>query len=953
MHNQRIIMTNNVRLGSATPLPQKPSFFTRSMGYLGAIANPFSDRLPDEPSNWVPGDSARWTFSSSPPTDTLNRIKVAAQKGLNNAETIEVPLGQSSAPALHGKIEARLMELKKQTKEKTDKAAQQGQPVAGAADPLMTRPVSFEDRNLAKVQNAKALIPIQRERLCKKITALTVLMQMLNQCGKEEKDFAEILRLVKNATDTRQSIWDLFVAKYNPSLKEQMEAGAIYWLYYKSGLVEKGINAYVGDLIDTVVDVLADPKEAVLAPLLRSILENTDDFLVEDRKATEEFGNQVGSGSLKERREKAIRQKYDFSEEDLCKRCSEAIMRKLSPRIPIFEELHNVRVIGWIFKKFSAIVNRFIIQKAMNSFILPMIFKKGLDKGLELTHPDYLPFKINITRFLKDQLSALQVNDGKKKQPASNEGSKRFPGTERLPTMAANLVAVLNLEEDETAEPPILGTPAAIKARMQKSSLLNSQIIPKFEGSIVDSCHLLFAHLSKTAQNGELFSQLLDLSIRSFEPPTTTTTNLQAQLDVEKQNLDEIVDAVVDKIIAEKVEELFEGPNPESSRELAASSFKKQQIATEEAINALNAVCSQIGEKVENASQAPLTNDTQPEIVSSLQILQALASRKELKDPLNNVKSTDQAAIWDVLNPIFEKVEEVEKRLLTLQKLQLNYSANAQVVSSYEEIHRSLSGIEKELNESPRHFRLAPDATEELLQKVKKFLGNEAPAYKKGTELIAAIHPLLAPITQEQETIDALQDCRAWANQVLAGNDPKGHLQKINRHLNFLSENEKEELETLKGPKGRDLLANREAFKKAIERMIQAHKTIQTQKRPAFQAALQAAITWTKETADNFEALSKTDYTALQEEKQRLLSDMSNLHQQTQSLKLSLSDPSYFSNLKDIPVTLVKKAAKPALESHINKLAKDLFKKSYAFIFKERIYKVMFTRTMLELSKLK
>ncbi len=908
-----------------------------------------------------------WTSPSANPTEILGRMNEAANKGLRRAKAQNIEL---QPVTLHGVIDQELEAKKQKEILEVENSAHKG-PVADlsplSSDLEVTDPPLLQDRVNDPDYYKKIVIPKGKEALRKKLNAMATFFVMRSRTGQTDPNNYRILGLIQKATEgpNPPSIWKLFTEAYELSFFEKVQAGLFYWLYYKTSLVDKINEKYTFEaILDRAINELSIENSEILTHVIRSVLGNANEFLLADIQATKDFAFQRKDGNLEKYRNKAIERHYGFSLDDLCRKFSETFVEKTSPNIPIFEELQRVPLLGWFFKKFQWFVNRFIIQRAMKSFVLPHVFKEAVNKGLQATQPDNFAFATHLTRFFVRQLEQFQLE--LEKPPSNktpNKPAAQVPGTEMLSATIKNLMISLELQG--------LENPIELRKKFESfesdtlwAALKNGpdNLTRKTaENGIIESAHLLFTHLNKTARSGELFAQLLELSLASFSASERDKALLEAEYREEKFKLERTVGSVLRKLISktvsEKSSEFINGPKTESSQQVATKSFHAQKIVTDKVVEQLGVICSEMAPKIERSAHAPLApeNNVQTEIGSILQIMQALASRKELQEELTNIQAIDRDAVWRVLNPLFTRAEKIQERVLKLQELQDKHPAEAEVSLSLNEIKDFLSEFRIQLRTHPRHHQnTIYESVRESIEKIKRRLGARAPLYLKLQELIEQISTLSQRIGKEQQAIDAIYklsppreeeevgDPQGLLNRLLnyqRGVYPKGFkpsrcLAEIKSCLAYFSPEEREELERLIG-NGSNLKVKWDGLGETLQKIYGKHLALKNLDIDPLNHILDTTDEWLKNKISAYNLLKDKHYGQMQTEMRRISADVNILQTEAESAKLELSSslpPSLFKGLS-VTVPLVSVMAGswiglplfiPAATSAISKWFKGL-----------------------------
>lgn len=854
--------------------------------------------------------------STEGPASALRNIDEIANKGLQRA----VLRGVKSEPVagrLHAELDQLLIQDKRVNNPKKDPI-----PVVGAVavipplqpDPDVTRAIPLQAH--VDATNWQEEMTKYRKELGCKLSAFSALMQMREKCGIKEKDNINLLKIVEKATKpgATETLWDLFTNHkdaegrpvYDLTMSQKCKAGWFYWSCYQSSLINNTIESYMETFIEEMTDGLTSESNQMRFKLIRKLLENVNEFCVEDIGATKAFAFALEpNGDLEKYRRRTIEKHYGNSLEDLCKGFSKAVVTG-DYKVPFFRRFQSIPVIGLFFQIFEWFVNRFIIQSAMKSSILPPALKSAVENGIEATEPHNLPFALEMTRFLNTQMETLRTNF----DPTSNSTPPQLPGTEIISPTIKNLMLVLDLEQ--------LKTQPELRRKFQDIEtgkwFADRKIEDIIQEGIKDACHYLFNHLNTTAKSGELFANLLRLSCAPFSAQGKTHAVLMAEYKEEQLKLKRSAGDLFQKIIHSAVAKKVGGSKPEDAKKTAKDAFDDGQTVAKKAFDELKKLCEKMTEKIDHSAQAPIPeNNVQPDIAAFLQIMQVYANRKEIQDRINNLQGVDRDAIWRLVTPLYERAAKLEKKILGLQELQDEYPAHVSVANQLKFINELLESVRNQFHAQPRHLRNPLIQTlDKTCEEIGRSLGAEAPATRQLKGDIKLISDLSESIAKEQQVIDALHafyiprvgqevEQVGLLVQLLnyergihpRGFQPKACLKEIDRYLEFFPAEEQNELRVLID-NGSNMRAKWAQLSLLLQRIYEHHIEIKDRDAAKLDEALLTTGRWTKDKILKYTLLKDQDHTKMQKEIREISTDV--IHLRSDAYRAQLDLPFYFTS---------------------------------------------------------
>ncbi|PIS03032.1 MAG: hypothetical protein COT85_03110 [Chlamydiae bacterium CG10_big_fil_rev_8_21_14_0_10_42_34] len=863
-------------------------------------------------SQWsVEGLSKKFTsIFSSPrnPDDAINRIDACAKKGLDRAAVLGIK-PESTKTRFQAAL-AKDLSKKELEKSRSDSAAERG-PIARIdgyeLDPVVTLAPTLKARVEAidwkekKEQNTQILI--------QKVSAFSALLQMRDGSGVDDKNNLTLMNLVKRATESEspQSLWNLFIEEYNPKLTffQKIKAGWYYWAYYQTSLINNTVSAYLESFLSNLTDDLSKENSNTRSALFRKFLDNTNQFLINDLKATKDFAYETGDGDLDDYRNRAIDRHLGISIQELCKAFSEKRVDQDSPNVSFFATLQKIPVLGRIFKLFELIINRYVIQKLMKSAILPAALESVVVNGLKATEPQNLPFAISITKFLISRFEQLKVQLAK--ESGLDNKAKVFPGTEKLSATIAHLQKVISLEPFQTAH--------ELRKKIEELDnkwMLDKKLDQVIEQGIVDAGNILFNYLNDAAKSGELFAHVLELSAAPFSGEEKDPDLLIAEYEGEQLKLEKLAEEVLGSIISTAVDKIISVDKSDNAKAIATASFEDKQIIALRTMDELNALCMKINEKIDqSANGLSENNNVHPEIASFFQVMQVFANRKEIQDPVDKLKPKQRNHIWKKTTPIYEKTVQINERMIRLQELQDQYASYTVVEKKLTSILEILASIKEQFHENPRHSLnpLIP-SLKDAANEIKKHLGNDWGGAIQLKNYIDEINQHAENIVANQGVIDAifalyplrLEGDNDSANGLLddllsyhqghykVGFKPKLCLQEIGKYLEYFPEEARTHLKTLIG-NGSGTVENWDAIGEVIQGVYTENRAHKNTNRRLLDELTDKVSNWLNEITVKYAEVKNVSHKKMKKKITTISGEISSLSRQVQTTELNFPNP--------------------------------------------------------------
>lgn len=504
----------------------------------------------------------------------------------------------------------------------------------------------------------------EADGLCKKLSVFTtfLLLRYAFESSKLEKDREmtndSLFELTHTAMATGGSIWSLFTRKYKMGLIQTLKVGFLYWAVYKTSIIHNTIEAYVDAFLTDLQKQLSENQSKVF----HNILENANQFLIEDLRATKAFADGKEAGDLTQYRRKAIEALYHGVLTTVFAQASQTQIKRLAPEIKILSRFHDLPIIGYVSHAFQRCINHFIIRKIMTTQILPLVFSCTVQSSFEATQPRSLPFRTGLTKYFSSQLALYNIQLEKNPQNGHNTATPVLRGTELLPTVVKNLRALLPLEPCHTA--------SEIKEKMRE--LANPSWLPleqtietTLDKALIEGGHLFFHYLKETMASDELFARVLKDTSSIFDKPTSSAS---AQTDEYNTACDQFW-----RTSNMTAELLAESGVKEAISEYEASLFPKpDNLKTEQAFSKWKKSARLISEHLVNQTRGfseswdPLHANAEQEIGSLLKVMETWASM-DLKS-IELLTPFEKDLLWRSIHPLYSQAEALEKTLSKAQE---------------------------------------------------------------------------------------------------------------------------------------------------------------------------------------------------------------------------------------------------------------------------------------------
>lgn len=842
--------------------------------------------------------------------EALQRIDQLADRGLQRAAVRGVGAKQVAA-GLHAELD-RILGQRNAPAPEEGSIPEKG-PIAaiphGPYDPEVTRALPLQERVKATKWDEEMVK--NRDALCASLSAFSAVYQMRERAGGiKESDNTKLQQIVFQATkpgETR-SLWDHFCDQYNLTIGQKLRAGFVYWFYYKTSLISNTIDAYLKTFIEGLTKDLIKSDQTRLK-FIRRFLEESNSFLVEDIRATKQFAYaaEPGGGDLEDFRKRAIVNHYGGSLEKLCKAFSEQRVQEGRDTlyVPFFPHLREIPLLKWVFRGVEYLLNRFIIQTAMQKAILPPILKSSIENGVQVTQPDNIAFALEVTRFLNTQLEQLRQKLDDPTPSAS--ATTPLPGTENLPALIKNLTLLLDLEPYRTQ--------LELRQKFQeieKGKWIHDQQVEQIiENGIKEGCHHLFTHLNELFRTSEAFARILELSRTAVAGKGKDPATLQAEYKEQEAKLKRTAGDIFQKIIQVAVDKTVKGnlQKPEEAKKAATEAFEDGKKVAKKVLDELRDLCRQMTQKISRSGQAStLENNIQSDIASFLQFMQIFSTRKEIQDRINALQDVNKEAIWRIVTPIYEQAARIQGKILVLQELQDNYPSHTAVADQFKLVRETTQLIYEQF-----HVQLGSSLDRPIqdLQKtsdeIAKSLGNRAPATLHLNRQIESISNLSTNIASEQKLLNALftlspprnegapQQQLGLLDQLLhyergthpRGFQPKACLREINQLLTHFSAQEQKELRTLIDT-GSNLSTRWPRLGAALQTIYERHKAIQDRDSARFDEMLRETALWAQDKVDKYTQIKNQDHLDMQKLMREISNDVNRLRRDAYNLQPDL-----------------------------------------------------------------
>jgi len=837
-------------------------------------------------------------FGLSPvdPSDMIDQIKQIANQGLEHASRNHI-FGYPQVEQTHTrKIEEVLL----------SSAATLTAPITTFSENNVTRAIPLETR----IQNTDWVAETNKNRdnLALKSSNYITLLLMSSWAGIVESDGFALFKLsgISTKPEETRSLWQIFINKYGNDLSwfKKFKAGLIYWTVYKFPLIPNIINTYLKSFIDYSTHKLTNSTDAIL----KVILDNVNDFLLEDLRATKEFAasSETGSGGLEELRQKAIDSKFRFDLPNLCKKVSAKFIDKSAPHVTYFKTLGSIPIVGRFFKFSEWVVNRFILSKIIK-YYAPQWINSLVSNGLQTTENQ--PFKLALTdAFLKQ----IENYKGQLSKQNTSESTTSLTKAEKeiFSTITIRLKKVLALEgielEDKLLE----------KLQKNKKGYFDEKMDDTITESIVTGCKTLTDYLSASARSSEFTARILELACSPFSDQSSSREDLDQKLDNRKKDLQKNSQDLFDQLITININKAFSNKKPEAAKEKAKIAFKNSQVITQTTLTELSSLCNDITRKIDQSLSMPQRQETNihKDLISMLEVIKVFVDRKEFKNKINALDTLDKHAIWRELTPILRRAEIVTGKVLELQKSQDYFPTHAKIENEFKFITQFLTNISHQFHANPRHIHNSLNTTlQKSCEEISKHLG---PRAKETVELTDTIHSLASLsdiIVKEQQILDALYSLspprhasqrireRGLLEQLYEygeGTHPRGFqpkicIEEIDKLVAIFPANEERELRGLIG-NGSRIKEKWPQLSTLLSRIHQDHFNLKSRYSVKFNEIIAKSIEKMQTTAEGYATHKNNDHSNMKKLISEISDEIQNINHDVSHSKLNL--PLYISS---------------------------------------------------------
>lgn len=788
------------------------------------------------------------------PEASLIKIVDCAQKGFEQAEVqgIEAP---SILPELQAEIEQLGQGNLPNPPQPPAAVASPAKPISNDPEVLLAPSLQKQVETCnwpEKVQEAKA-------KLIRQLSAFAALYKMRSTCGIEEENTLNLMQLVRQATEGNNppSVWTVFHRHYRNqiSLVQKIKTAWFYFAYYQTSLLTKTVEAYVKSFIRNLTKDLTPGNPKKREEFFRGLLTHMNAFLVADLSATRHFANQIDTRTLEEHRSEAIASVYKGDLSALCAKVSaKQVDEESSPEVEFFEKWRDLPLIGRFFKWLSDAINR-RIQSAMRDAILPDALREAVEKGLEATNA--LPFAIELTSKITQKLNQFRQEKIESGKLFDGNPAPKLPGTELLPTVMRNLQLVVALEH--------LGTHMELRKKLDEISkddkwFLDKIIETGLESGIIKGGHALFETLDQMVDSQELLFLLLKVASEPFSTPNLRDpATLRSQYAEKTKELDTLAKQIIDQTVPMVVNHEISPEDSQRAKETANYAFEIFRKETSLILGRLETLCQTMAQKITEAAAQPNDqNHIQIEIVQFHEVLQFLASQRELLNQLEQFGEAQRKAVLRVLTPFYTKAVKIAEDLLKLQEAQSQHLRHVAVEQSLRALgsEAMMLDLQKNFPDNPIAFQAqltqglrhhlnviitALAATPERLREHVDQICLEIDGMAREETFLQAMHQLsLLPDVQVAPNQDpgCLDQLLTYERGMAPRNFKRqAYLNKISPALKLLPEGEKRELEQLIG-NGKNLRIKWDQIKALLQRFYAGH----IQERNRHQAALNAIL---------------------------------------------------------------------------------------------------------------
>lgn len=479
---------------------------------------------------------------------------------------------------------------------------------------------------------------------------------MRTATGTEEPSAANLLQLAHDAYHSRNdTVWQLFNKKYpNLTAWQQFKAGLMYVLFYRTSLLSNTIKAYVKTIIKDVHEELTAKDSKTRNRFIIKFIDHSNNFLESYNSATKAYGRAEVhlEGGLDGYRKRANQAFYkDLTQ--LCSDFSKALIDKHDPEVQILPSIPKVLKIGYLGNR--------LIRYLVKSFVLPAALKTGLEEAEKTTSHQYVPFKLAMTQFFREQFDKLGKMSVSTEPKAPSKPPIELPGTEQLPAVIKNLMIALQLEPfDNKIE---------IKNKFDKIEQSQNFFDTKVQDGIETGIKVGFNYLFNFLNNPETAEQLLSSLVQSASKPFSgeqprNPNELNETYEKEYALMESTASKAFEQLVRPVIKDFLHGPQHDITQKNETNTFVNLKNEANASLFQLSDLC----ERMQLKLNGHLAESMQPEIAAFALTMKKFSEEEVLHFEKGNLDAPGKNALQRAMNPIYSRAQSLLRKLLYLQE---------------------------------------------------------------------------------------------------------------------------------------------------------------------------------------------------------------------------------------------------------------------------------------------
>lgn len=412
---------------------------------------------------------------------------------------------------------------------------------------------------------------------------------------KSNQQYMEIVNevIASKATEKPIDLWEAY--RKSPlgadlGLFWLIMARIVYWIFYSSGLISRGIETFMTNIFTHVRSNLADPNKAKQA--VTKLLENIELFF----KAYEKEGlRPMGSLNLDagHPNQKRAESMYGLNFDALCREFSNTLIDQFLPHAEFHPEYKTLNFLfGWLFDLFTR-------RMVRSSF--PSVIDSLVNQGLNNVGPGKLPFQIAMAKSLANQLKYL-----KELYEKGGESDSGDPTPINSPIADAALIKKATEEFISVLDAMTPQGPRASKDFLEHFIDIRKKAREGVKDGVVEAIKFLLHYfIESTEAKEKLFVNLFGNANQLFVcAPDKTEDKLRKELEDSMETLFSSARDLFTQLIKAPVERAAKGTKKSQAERLLEQAYLNQTISAREHLTTLQATLKAVRQKIAEGGES-------------------------------------------------------------------------------------------------------------------------------------------------------------------------------------------------------------------------------------------------------------------------------------------------------------------------------------------------------------